>query len=116
MGDSAKLLDLAKAGCGTLDAIADDPMWADHVEMRKETVRQTAKVIRELVNALSTARLEGERSGMERAAKIAELWDGKPCRPNEAWPEIEAVGYNNGQLDASSSIAAAIRAEKDGLK
>lgn len=58
-----------------------------------------------LLAALSTARLEGERAGMERAATKADKWASDLGLFADKAPQTIVAEF-----------AAAIRAEKDGLK
>lgn len=75
---------------------------------RTLTEWQTDAVMR----ALSTARLEGERAGMERAAKIA---DEAHKMRQRLFDENDAL-INAARACQAEELAAAIRAEKDGLK
>nr|WP_313010793.1 hypothetical protein [Brucella intermedia] len=52
----------------------------------------------------------GRAAVLEEAAQVAERHEGEPCRTAIAWTEEQREFYASGQQDASSSIAAAIRA------
>ncbi len=58
---------------------------------------------------IAHALMAAEAKGREDAAKIADRHDGVPCKNDDGWTVEQCAFYDAGQLDASASIAAAIR-------
>jgi hypothetical protein len=71
-----------------------------------DTAREASTQIADLKRALDTAR----HDAMEEAAKVAERHDLMPCGHAPGWDEDQKLHYDCGQVDACSSVAAAIRA------
>lgn len=81
----------------------------------------SCRQVRAVLAALSTARLEGERAGMERAATYVEQALGmEEDALSEAASDIFNASYTKPMVERidllGKHLAAAIRAEKDGLK
>lgn len=61
------------------------------------------------ISMVAAAMLSERLAQKERDAKIADGWEGKPCGHASGWTEEEGNFYDAGQVDASTSIASAIR-------
>lgn len=62
-----------------------------------------------IARALMAERVAATNAERERGWGIARAYEGKPCGPAQLWTEEQRQFFDAGQVDASNSIAAAIR-------
>lgn len=89
-----------EAGCNSLHPSREKAV--DAWNARADTAEAQ---IADLKRALDTAR----HDALEEAAKVAERHDLMPCGHAPGWDEDQKLHYDCGQVDACSSVAAAIR-------
>lgn len=81
--------------------------WSEHVI---RDVREGNRDYWPTVQAFARHAQQARAQALEEAAKVADRHEGKPCGHAEGWTDEQRQFYDAGQLDASTSIASAIRA------
>jgi hypothetical protein len=90
-------------------AEADAAKWKSAFDV----VNEQNTHLRSELEAAEAALAKAAADEREACALVAEAHDGMPCRLPDVRGEDVIEHYNNGQIDASGSIAAAIRARAE---